>query len=151
MQYGGNAIEFILDRQDVEKALHTGNAELSLANEHIISRHLADLHRDNLASQVEMAIIQQLPSGQIKEENVASALHLSRRTMQRCLAEEGASFSDLLENKRKQLADKYVSDHTLAISEIAYLLGFSEQANFSRAYKRWFGMAPTQYRIASAS
>ncbi|MYM61954.1 AraC family transcriptional regulator [Pseudomaricurvus sp. HS19] len=149
--YGGEGISLLLERYDVEKKLNTGNAELSLVNEQIITRHLAELQKERLTTQVEVTIVNQLPSGNIKEENVADALHLSRRTMQRRLAEEGTSFSKILEEKRMQLAKSYIADDTLAISEVAYLLGFSEQANFARAFKRWYGSSPSEYRRDSVA
>ena len=66
--------------------------------------------------------------------------------MQRRLAEEGTSFGDILQNTRRELAKSYLQESQLSINEIAYLLGFSEHANFSRACKRWFGRAPSEYR-----
>ncbi|WP_439133806.1 AraC family transcriptional regulator [Pseudomaricurvus sp.] len=146
--YGGDAVEVLFDRMDVERVLATGNAELSQVNEKIITQHLSQLDQGGLVDKVELEIANQLPSGQLKEENVAKALNLSSRTMQRHLAEEGVSFSSLLEAKRKKMAESYVRNDALAISEIAYLLGFSEQANFTRAFKRWFGVSPTQRRRA---
>lgn len=146
IHYGGDALEFVFDRLDVERKLDTGNAELSSVHEQILTRHLASLDNDRLASKVELEIVQQLPTGNIQEENVAKALNLSARTLQRRLAEEGTSFAQLLQTTRKTLAERYIQDQTLAIGEVAYLLGFSEQANFSRAFKRWFGVSPSQYR-----
>lgn len=147
--YGSETLDILIDRRDVEKVLPTGNTELSLINEKIITQHLSDLDQSDLVARVELEIANQLPSGQLKEDGVATALNLSRRTMQRHLAEEGTSFASLLEAKRKALAANYVCNDALAISEIAYLLGFSEQANFTRAFKRWFGTSPTQYRKSS--
>ena len=66
--------------------------------------------------------------------------------MQRRLLDEGLNFSGLLQKTRQQLATQYIKDDNLAISEIAYLLGFSDQANFTRAFKRWNGVSPTQFR-----
>jgi AraC-like DNA-binding protein len=146
IQYGGNNIEFVFDRLDIERKLITGNAELSFVNEQVLTKHLAELDNEQLTSKVELEIVQQLPTGNIKEENVSKSLNLSGRTLQRRLAQEGTSFARLLEKTRKTLAEKYVSDHSLAISEVAFLLGFSEQANFTRAFKRWHGLSPSQYR-----
>ncbi|MBU3068849.1 AraC family transcriptional regulator [Aestuariicella sp. G3-2] len=146
--YGSDSLDIILDRMDVEKVLTTGNSELSLLNEKIITQHLSNLDQDNLVAKVELEIANQLPSGQLKEDSVAKVLNLSRRTLQRHLAEEGTSFASLLETKRKALAETYVRNHALAISEVAYLLGFSEQANFTRAFKRWYGQSPSEYRRA---
>lgn len=149
--YQGDAVSFVFDHLDVGRHLPTANSELSRINEEVMVRHLAEQQPDRLAPRVQLVIQQQLPSGNIKEELVASALHLSSRTLQRRLAEEGTSYQELLQSIRRRLAEEYIADNRLAISEVAYLLGFSEQANFTRAFKRWFGVAPSSYRQQEAS
>jgi AraC-like DNA-binding protein len=146
VRFGGNTIEFVFDHRDVERKLITGNAELSVANEQILTKHLAEFNTERLTTKVELEIVKQLPTGNIKEENVSRSLNLSARTLQRRLAEEGTSFAQLLLSTRKKLAASYISDNKLAISEVAFLLGFSEQANFTRAFKRWHGLSPSHYR-----
>jgi AraC-like DNA-binding protein len=76
---------------------------------------------------------------------------LSPRTLQRRLQAEGASFADVLDETRKVIADCYVREPGVALIEVAYLLGFSEQSAFSRAFHRWYGVAPSRYRSAGAS
>lgn len=151
ISYGGDSADVILDRHDVDKSLLTGNRELSHSNEQILAGHLASIDKNDLVSQVEKIIAQQLPSGEIKEAKVASLLNLSERTLQRRLTENGASFKQLLEKTRKSLARRYVEDQKLSMGEVAYLLGFSEQANFARAFKRWYGETPTKHRTKSCA
>lgn len=146
VQYGGKGIEVVFDRHDVERVQATGNPELSRLNEQVLSQHISKLSGHSIDAQVESALIQMLPSGQIQEKMIADKLHLSGRTLQRRLAEQGTSFNALLQETRKNLAGQYIRDHSLALSEIAYLLGFSEQSNFTRAFKRWFGSSPSRYR-----
>jgi AraC-like DNA-binding protein len=62
--------------------------------------------------------------------------------MQRKLKARGVSFRKLLDDTRRQLAEQYLKDSTLSVSEIAYLLGFAEVSSFSRAFRRWTGHAP---------
>lgn len=78
--------------------------------------------------------------------DIASALGVGARTLQRRLRLEGVSFDDLAEELRAGLAREYVADRKLNISEAAYLLGFSEPSAFSRAFKRWTGMSPQAFR-----
>lgn len=146
VQYGGDRIEMVLDRHDVERLQATGNPELSRLNEQILNQHISKLSGHNIQARVESAIISLLPSGQIQEHMVADKLNLSGRTLQRRLAEQGTSFKHLLQTTRKALAEQYIHDNSLALTEIAYLLGFSEQSNFTRAFRRWFGRTPSQYR-----
>lgn len=146
VQYGKDYIEMVFDRHDIERKLHSGNEELSQAHEQIILKHMADLNEDELSAQVQLSIMERLPSGNVKETDIASDLGMSSRTMQRRLLEEGLNFQGLLQQSRQKLADQYIRDENLSISEIAYLLGFSEQANFTRAFKRWTGVSPSHFR-----
>ena len=71
---------------------------------------------------------------------------MSNRTLQRKLKDEGTSFMDLLQDTRLQLARKYLRQPSRSVVETAYMLGFSEPSTFSRAFKRWTGLAPAEYR-----
>lgn len=146
LKFGDQLLELVLARADMEKPLRSANPELSRMNEQIAVKHLSQLDKDSLGLQVQNRIADALPSGRITEDDIAQSLHLSQRTLQRRLAEEGQSFGDILQNTRRELAQNYLRDSQLSINEIAYLLGFSEQANFTRACKRWFGQAPSEYR-----
>ena len=79
-------------------------------------------------------------------KRAAEALHISNRTLQRRLKSEGTSFMDLLQDTRLQLARKYLRQRSRSVVETSYLLGFSEPSTFSRAFKRWTGMAPAEFR-----
>jgi AraC-like DNA-binding protein len=71
---------------------------------------------------------------------------MSPRTLQRRLAEEGGVFNDLLDTIRFRAAKSYLAQGDIAGSEVAYLLGFAEQSSFNRAFKRWSGLTPSEYR-----
>ena len=71
---------------------------------------------------------------------------MSPRTLHRRLEDEGTSFRQVLGEVRRELAARHLSERQLAISEIAFLLGFSEPSAFHRAFKRWTGHAPLTYR-----
>lgn len=146
LKFGDQTLELVLARGDMEKPLRSANPELSRLNEQIVVKHLSQLDKDSLGLQVQHRIAEALPSGRVTEDDIAQALHLSNRTLQRRLAEEGNSFGDILQNTRRELAQNYLRDSQLSINEIAYLLGFSEQANFTRACKRWFGQSPSEFR-----
>jgi len=94
---------------------------------------------------VRQAILEALPDNPRAEE-VAQGLHVSTRTLQRKLAEGGASFTEVSEEVRAELAKEYLSDRDVRISEVAFLLGFSEQSSFHRAFRRWTGLAPGRWR-----
>ena len=77
---------------------------------------------------------------------VASQLAISPRTLQRALQDDGRSFSGLVDEVRCELAKNYLTDASLGVVDLAFLLGFSEQSAFQRAFKRWTGMTPGDYR-----
>jgi AraC-like DNA-binding protein len=73
---------------------------------------------------------------------VASSLNLSTRTLHRRLSEEGWNFRDLCNSTKRELAEAYLRDSTLTLSEVGWLLGYSEHSAFTRAFKQWTGVAP---------
>ena len=87
-----------------------------------------------------------LASGTCSIERCAEKLGLSVRTLQARLAEENARFSEMVETSRAALAKSHLSQKLLSLDEIADRLGYGEQTSFGRAFKRWTGMTPQQYR-----
>lgn len=83
-------------------------------------------------------------------KEISSALGMTPRTLQRRLAESGTSFRDLTEDVRKNLAGHYLKDTNLPLSEIAFLLGFSDLSSFSRSARAWYGIGPREYRRRDA-
>lgn len=77
---------------------------------------------------------------------IADQLAMSRQTLYRKLKQEGVSFQELVEEVRQEKAMAYLNAGRYSLSEIAFLLGFSEQSAFSRAFKRWTGKSPAQFR-----
>jgi AraC-like DNA-binding protein len=96
---------------------------------------------------VENAIVPLLPHGQAKIGEIAQRLGTSVRTLIRLLASEGCTFSEVLNALRLDLANSYLREQDLPISEIAWLLGFKEVSSFFHACKRWTGKTPQQIRM----
>ncbi|MFN3377112.1 MAG: AraC family transcriptional regulator [Burkholderiaceae bacterium] len=103
-----------------------------------------------LADQVKRFIAESLDQGPPSLRQVAHRLHLSERSLQRRLGEEGCRFAELVEQVRRELALRYIADRKLALGEVAYLLGFAEPSPFHRAFKRWTGMTPAAARRQQA-
>ena len=95
--------------------------------------------------------MQTLHEGEPTLPVVASYLALSSRTLQRRLQERGLVFQDILENTRRELAIRYLQDKTLSLTDIALLLGYSEQSAFNRAFKRWYNEPPKSYRTRTST
>ena len=87
-----------------------------------------------------------MPAGEPTVQKMATVAHLSVRSLQRKLRSEQTSFNELLTGIRKQLSLTYIRQPRHGISEIAYLLGFANHSSFSRAFKQWFDVTPTDYR-----
>ena len=95
---------------------------------------------------VENTIVPLLPHGKIRAGNIARRLGVSQRTFARRLASEGLTFTSLLESLRFDLANRYLAEESLPISELAWLLGYQEVGAFSHAFKRWTGKTPREAR-----
>ena len=139
----------VLPIEAVDEAIPSANLKLAQMHDRVLQDYLAEQNRSDLITRVRESIIQQLPSGDANKDLVAADLLMSSRTLQRRLSEEGTNFAEVLNDTRKELAQQYIEDDSLPIKEISYLLGFSEAANFTRAYKRWTGMTPTDVRVDS--
>lgn len=135
-------------REDLEARLPTANAEVAAATERMLESQLARLDRDDVVARLKTSILDVLPSGAPSEEEIARALAMSQRTLQRRLASAGTSFGGVLDATRRDLAFHHLANPERQISEIAYLLGFAEAASFNRAFRRWTGLTPTEYRAA---
>ena len=131
----------VLDRE-----LRGGNAPLAAQADTIADAYLASLADEPYARRVRQCLVDLLPQGEAELDTVAARLFMSARSLQRHLAEENHSFRALLEETRMTLAEQYVSDGNLALAEIAFRLGFSDQSAFSKAYRRWTGTSPAQRR-----
>jgi AraC-like DNA-binding protein len=97
-------------------------------------------------STVENAVAPLLPHGKVRAAEIARRLGVSERTFARQLAAEGTNFSKVLENLRSHLAEHYLDDESLSISQIAWLIGYQEVSAFTHAFKRWTGKSPRAAR-----
>ena len=100
----------------------------------------------SLADRVGAYLMVHLQGASATLSATARELHMSERTLARRLEQEGTSFSQLLEQTRRQLAMRYVEHSDLALSEVAFLLGFSQVSAFHRAFKRWTQTTPLEHR-----
>ncbi len=146
VKFGATADYFVLSRRDVDQPLLTANRELAATFDAILATQLAELRDGDLESRCRGFLLQAFTSGEPSEEGLASALAMSRRTLQRKLGELGLTYRGLLERTRYDLALRYLDDPRKTVTDITFLLGFSEQSAFTRAFKRWHGHAPTAYR-----
>ena len=91
-----------------------------------------------------------LAHGQVRLASVAEELGLTTRTLQRKLSDSGASFQQVLDQSRFELARNYLRQPGLSLVDIAFLLGYQEQSAFNHAFREWSGMNPGAWRDAAA-
>ena len=139
----------VLPRADLEHPLAGACAELAQLNDNLATRYMARLDKSDVVTTVRRKIIEYLPNGDCTREKVAAAMCISPTTLQFKLAQRDTSFNELLDNTRKELAYGYVRQSALSITEITFLLGFSDTSNFTRAFKRWEGVSPTHFRTGA--
>ena len=124
--------------------VYLNNLLVQYADEALAKR--ATSRRASLRSHVEDQIVQLLPHGRANVTEIARRLGMSRRTLARVLCSENAAFSDLLDASRQALSRRYLLEHQLPITEVGWLLGYSDLSSFTRAFTRWTGLTPKAYR-----
>ncbi|MBB4864891.1 AraC-like DNA-binding protein [Pseudomonas nitritireducens] len=100
----------------------------------------------SVIGRVRALLVEHMPGGEVSLEGLASELAMSPRTLQRKLAAEGESFSQVLETMRMELADHYLRRTDSSVMEIALLLGFSQASAFSHAFRQARGISPADFR-----
>lgn len=118
--------------------------EMVKARADTLRRHVESAN--STRGRVEMLLTNRLHTAEVSIDAVAGKLGMGRHTLFRKLRAEGLTFKQVLNELRHKLATQYLSERKLAVNETAYLLGFSDPAAFSRAYKRWTGHSPRDVR-----
>ena len=146
--FGASEDTFVLATADADALLPSANPELADTFDAILAEQFVQMNKADIISRCKTFLLNHLISGEPFVDDLVKALGMSRRTLQRKLLALGSSYQQILEETRYTLAQRYLDDLSKSITEITFLLGFSEQAAFTRAFKRWSGMAPTDYRMA---
>jgi len=139
-------IALAFSNEQADKPLPVANSELVALHDESIRKHLLKLSQGNILNLSRMRLAESLPSGRVTENDLASALNMSTRTLHRKLREKNETFRTLLEKVRTDLAERYIRNRNYNITEIAFLLGYTDISAFSRAFKSWFGYSPTEAR-----
>lgn len=146
IDYMAPAHRLCFDATLANTRLSTANPELARLNDQTVIDYLARYDRSSITMQVRARIIEQLHDGRPSQEDIAQTLNTSLRSLQRRLKDEETNFKALLNETQQQLAIQYIRDSSRTLGEISYLLGFSEPSNFTRAFKRWTGKSPGEFR-----
>jgi AraC-like DNA-binding protein len=137
----------VLDRRAVERPLLKRDPTLyAYVDRHARALSERQAEQASLSGRVRQHLLKVLEQGEPRPADVAQVLGTSERTLQRRLKEGARTFSDILDEVRRELASSYLCDERLAIFEIAFLLGYSETSSFHRAFRRWTGVGPQEFR-----
>ena len=131
---------------DVARVLITANAQLSPMHDMAAEQRMAQLGTARNTLMVRQFVVQSLPDGEPTRDDVAGKMGISSRTLQRRLQDEGQTFHEILDDVRLNLASRYLGNEKISLSDVAHLLGFSDQSSFTRAAHRWFNDSPSRIR-----
>lgn len=146
----GSANRLVFSATDAGQPFLTENAAMWDFFEAGLSKKLSDLDTEaSMQERVRSALLEMLPAGQISIEEAADRLAMSKRSLQRRLAEESSSYQEVLNATRRELAHSYLSRSSASLVEIAYLLGFQDGNSFIRAFRGWTGQTPGEYRTSN--
>src|SRR5262245_50542607 len=121
-------------------------ALLAVLDRYVIDRLARAPSGTSQADRVRSAILNALKAGEPSASGIAHQLKMSVRTLHRQLAIEGTTYRAVLDHLRKEMATAHLANHRIAITEVAFLLGFSELSAFYRAFHRWNGCTPADFR-----
>ncbi|MES2129055.1 MAG: AraC family transcriptional regulator [Pseudomonadota bacterium] len=146
VMFDHGASELVLARDALHTPLVGSCPELAHVNDKIIIGYLAKLDKNDVITGVTQKIIELLPDGECNREKVASALCMSPAALHLKLTQRGTHFQELLDKTRMELACGYLQQAARSVTEVTFLLGFADTSNFTRAFKRWTGVSPTEFR-----
>jgi len=144
--YLGEANCLYFSEEAMAYPLPTADEGISKIHDANANQIIENLIGGEFSTKVRNKLIEHLPSGEPKQEKIALELNVSSSTLKRRLHSENSSFKSLLDQIREQLAIGYLENRELSLTEITYLLGFSESSVFNRAFKRWKGISPKQWQ-----
>ncbi len=145
IEYGGKDSVIHFAKEDLDPPLAGANPDLAKHNDLLAMKVLEKLQELDLPTKVYTRILEFLPSGECNREKVAHSLAMSESAFQKKLKMAGTSYQKLLDKTRCELAQQHLADG-VSVDEVAYLLGFTDNSNFTRAFKRWLDVTPREFR-----
>lgn len=137
----------VMHRTRLEVPMLRANPAVAEAFQIQIERTVAKLRvREGIVGRVREGLTDDLRDGSASMQQTARRLGMGTATLRRRLEDEGTTFSEIVDDLRRELAERHLTEPSPTVSEIAFLLGFSDVRAFAKAFRRWTGQAPTEYR-----
>jgi AraC-like DNA-binding protein len=150
LEFGALGAALLLRNDDLARPVTRTDKTLTGYLDRLAEQTLAALGEErSMADRVRRLLWSELPEGLPTVDRVARALGLSARSLQRQLRKEGTSFAATLTQLRREMAPSLLRDGKLAVSEVAFLLGYEDPGAFQRSFRRWFGQSPRSFRKAA--
>jgi AraC-like DNA-binding protein len=147
VSFGCKTNAIVTDLHFLEREVPAADQRLYQILRRYLDHVLGEMPREDcLLASVRRAIAETMRNGELKLARVAKQMAMSGRTLQRQLKERGVDFKQLAEDTRRRFAVTYLKERKNTLTEIAFLLGYSELSAFNRAFKRWTGSTPLDYR-----
>ena len=138
---------FEIDDATLQRINQLGDNSVSEFFDTHLDKEMAEfVDGSRIEDRVSIEITQALSEGMPTIEQVAQRMGMSSRTLQRRLSDAGLVYQEVADATRKQLAARLLEREGVSLAEVAFLTGYAEQSTFSRAFKRWFGETPANYR-----
>ena len=131
---------------EADAQLEASDPQLAAMLDATLTQRLVEADRGSLAMQLSIWLEERLPEGEPSLSEAADRLHMSVRSLQRRLGDEDMTWKQLLEKTRRLLVQRHLQAPNMSITQLAFLLGFSDVSSFSRAFKKWYGVSPSHYR-----
>jgi AraC-like DNA-binding protein len=142
----------VFSKTDIDRPFLTHNADLlAMVAPQLEAELTRQLAQKTISEQIKGIVKKLLAGRRPTLQDVARELHLSTRTLQRRLTDEGVTFQQLMEGARRELAQHYLLHSSLELSETAYLLGYEDANSFFRAFHHWVGTSPAEWRTVHTS
>ncbi len=146
VEFGASQNCVWLRREVLRQSSIMGDEKLAAYNESVVQDYVENLNAKGWSEKVHLILLNQLDKNEPSLACVASILEVGERTLRRHLKEENSNFRQLLQSARMEMANHYLLSSDLAMTDIALRLSFTDASNFSRAFQRWHGISPSEYR-----
>ena len=146
IRFGAAENLLVFDSKSIECPLDGGNPELARYSDAMALQYLNRLEREDVQARVREVLMQRLDRSEPSQGEVAEQLCMSARTLQRKLGESGMTYKQILDETRRALAMAYLSAPQHSVSDVTHLLGFACDSSFIRAFRRWTGRSPSDWR-----